>query len=86
MSVVWKYPLDQPDQIVEMPEGAHILYVAAQNVPTMWALVDHAAPLVGRRFVTVGTGWDFDATGLTYLGSVNGIEGWMVFHVFEGAP
>jgi len=81
---VWKFPLGDPDQTIEMPQGARILYVAAQTVPTIWALVDPSLPLVKRRFITVGTGWDFDPTGLTYRGTADGIAGWMVFHVFEG--
>lgn len=80
---IWKFPV-KPDATIAMPVGAKILSVAMQgDQPCIWAMVDPDAPKEHRRFKTIPTGSDFDPEGLTYLGSFHGVEGWMVFHLFE---
>jgi hypothetical protein len=45
MKTVYKYILE-PDTVIDMPEGAVVLCVHAQdNGIHLWALVDNAAPL-----------------------------------------
>lgn len=81
---VWKFELAGGIDKIEMPRGAQILCVQAQrDSPQLWALVDPNAPKVTRVFRTYGTGWDFDATGLSYVGTFQLGGGSLVFHVFE---
>ena len=68
----------------KMPEGAEILTVARQgNCTCLWALVDSEAPLCVRTFVMIGTGHEIPESNLTFIGSVQYIEGAIVMHVFE---
>lgn len=69
-----------------LPKGAQILSVHIQRDQCyIWALVDPEAKNEGRTFHIVATGELFDPTGLTYVGTFHGVEGWMVFHLFEQA-
>lgn len=90
--VIWKYVLCEHKYImsdiygISMPIGAQILTVNKQNDLTcIWALVDPDAPLCLREFVMVGTGHDiiFEGKIPTYIGSIQRINGALVFHVFE---
>ncbi len=84
---VFKYPLGSPVTVLDLPTDAKVVHVAAQDdVPTIWVLLDPAAPTVQRAFVGVGTGQPVDED-LSFVGTATGIAGWLVFHVFErGAP
>lgn len=79
---VWKWPIADP---MAMPAGARIVHVGQQHgVPTVWALVDPAAPRVARRVEVVGTGYKFAAG--EYVGTVlmpNGLV-WHVVDLGEG--
>jgi hypothetical protein len=82
--VIWKFPLKREINTIEMPTGAMIMTVAnQQDNPTLWAMVDPKAPKEVRTFQVIGTGFDFNQEGLTFLGTAHGIMGYMVFHVFE---
>jgi hypothetical protein len=63
-----------------------VLSVQTQNgTPSLWALVDDAAPIVNRTFKTYGTGNampDADSVG-QFLGTYQVHDGLLVFHVFE---
>lgn len=84
MKVIYKYSLDTFRTTLTLPEGSEVLDVAEQNGgPYMWVLQPTAGPLVNRSFVSVPTGAPFDDEGHTYIGSVHGVGGWMVFHFFE---
>ena len=81
---IWKFPLLQDVNDIEMPKGAKILDVHEQrDNPCIWTLVDPEAPKVKRHFRVIGTGLDFDPTGMEYIGTAHDILGWMVLHVFE---
>ena len=83
MKTIWKYPLSEKCSFA-MPQGAKILTVARQNDEScLWALVDSEAPLCRRTFVMLGTGHEILENNLTFLGSVQYIEGAIVMHVFE---
>lgn len=86
MKVIYKYQIlpDARIQGLELPKGATILSVEVQDgLPHIWCLVDPDAPKEIRRFHMVATGRRFDTTGLTYIGAFHGVQGWMVFHLFE---
>lgn len=82
---IWKFAI--PDSTVvtlTMPQDATPLSVQMQcGSPVLWALVDPEAPKVERTFHVVGTGWDFDPTGTSYVGTFQVQEGLLVFHLFE---
>ena len=84
MMTIWKFPLEVvDDQIVDMPYGATILTVQAQNdVPCMWALVGTNNALVPRAFHIAGTGHPFNGVG-DYVGTFQLSGGALVFHVFD---
>jgi hypothetical protein len=84
---IWKYPIEIIDaQVVEMPEGATILDVQAQDdVPCIWALVDPEKPSETRTILTYGTGHPIDnrvAMSSRHIGTYQIKGGKLVFHVF----
>lgn len=82
--VVWKYPLADVVNDVEMPAGAAVLMVAEQHGKIcLWAKVSPDAERVIRRFQVVGTGHAELGGTETYLGSALVNNGNFVFHVFE---
>lgn len=87
---IWKYPLALADeQSIEMPEGATVLSVQAQNgAVTLWAEVRPYHPLKARRFRIYGTGHPIDRNNLKYIGTVQMPSSFMeqlpfVWHIFE---
>ena len=77
------------DNTIEMPIGAKILSVQAQKGEIcIWALEEdaRATDFVSRRFRVFGTGHTIaGGNALTYLGTVQLLEGRLVLHVFEDA-
>ena len=52
--------------------------------PQLWALVDPEAEREMRRFVTYGTGQPIpNSADLTYISTIQGYNGMLVFHLFE---
>lgn len=84
MSQIWKFSLHGPQQEIAMPKGAEILSVQRQDSePQIWARINPDAPKEIRRFRSIMTGEEFDATGLLYIGTVQIRDGVFVVHVFE---
>ena len=86
MKTIWKFVLPVEDFVgFEMPRGAQILTVQVQNNQIcMWALVDPTAPKDRRHFQVVGTGHPFkNWQQCNYIGSVQMLQGELVFHVYE---
>lgn len=80
---IYKYPLglDESRQPIEMPEGAEVVHVDAQDgVVTMWARVKFNSDMTKRTFRVVGTGWKFDPE-LQHVGTCQ--IGPFVWHVME---
>lgn len=82
---IWKYPLTQPEQEVEMPYPGIIRAIAWQNGnPTLWVEVDPDGPIHKRRFAVVATGQRFSVNTYdhdAYIGSAISDE--LVFHVYD---
>lgn len=80
---VFKYPVTPTG--IELPVGATILCCGVQGgLPYVWARVDSSVKrLSERKFVTVATGEEFDSVGTAYIGTFHGVEGSLVFHLFE---
>ena len=85
MNSIWKFPLNpNSPTLVEMPAGTQILSMQLQGgTPTLWALVDTEAPRVTRHFAIYGTGWEFDYSPGTHVGTFQMAGGSLVFHVFD---
>ena len=81
--VIFKYPVQIADEfIIDMPQGAEILTVQAQNgLPYIWALVDDTALLKPYQFAVIGTGNPMPSYPVGYLGTVR--LGPFVWHIFE---
>lgn len=83
---VWKFPIDKPGvHKVEMPEGARVVHVAAQDGKVcLWAVVDPENIAETKQFQVVGTGWDVEWDDETYTGYIGTARtGIYVWHVFE---
>lgn len=83
---IYKYKLSVRDeQIISLPEGYKILYIAVQyDDPCIWALVDPTNQPVDVKFITYGTGYEIDETEfLDYIGSYQLMNGRFVYHVFK---
>lgn len=86
MRTVYKYPAHAGLFDLTLPKGAELLCVAIQHgVPQMWALVDDEAPTEKRSFCGIGTGVEIPKQWkvLSYIGTFQLNNGYLVFHVFE---
>lgn len=87
MKSIWKYPLPVTDVVsIRMPVGAVVLTVQLRWTQVcLWAMVDTDAPTMEtRRFRVFGT--DHPVEGVEadgYIGTVQQMDGAMVWHVFE---
>lgn len=83
-TTIYKYPLDKPAVDLTLPVGAVVRHVETQNlIPTLWierAVAD--TPTETRSFVAFGTGHVIEGD-LEFVGTATGVDGWMVFHIFE---
>lgn len=81
--VIWKFTFPFKKEFeLEMPEDAYILDVQLQNsIPALWAICNTEARKEIRNFVLVGTGQEFNLTGLNYIGTFQIEE--FVWHLFE---
>lgn len=85
-NTIWKYPLVIADrQRIEMPKGAKILTVQAQDGQAcLWALVNaDEGEMETRDFVIYGTGHYVSPLPGVYIGTVQMAGGRLVWHVFE---
>lgn len=84
MKTVYKYDAPIADAFaLSMPAGAEVLCVQVQGgEPKLWALVDSNAESGLRHFHWRGTGHVADGLG-RYVGTVQGMSGMLVFHLFE---
>lgn len=81
---IWKYPLLLGDSVTYwMPAGAMILTVQMQHgTPTLWALVDPAAPLAPFELAVVGTGQVVPDRAV-FISTVQMADGGLVWHIFR---
>jgi len=95
MRVVWKYPLTQAEQTLQVPdagimESGPVRAVAWQHGnPTLWIEVNPEGKSRLRRFRVVATGEPFEPRSprgfeATYVGSA--VSDALVFHVYELPP
>lgn len=82
--VIWKYEFGL-DGTLEIPEDAQVLTVQMQKGKMCcWALVNPDKPLETRHFIAYGTGREIDMGEIkTYLGTVQELNGALVWHIFE---
>lgn len=75
---------------LKMPRDAKILAVQVQECTpepvSLWALVDHADPVVVRKFRFYGTGIETPTDPGTYIGTFQLYRGGFVGHLFEICP
>jgi len=84
---IFKYLLDQGEQVINMPCGSTILSVDEQNDEiVLYAMVNPDVNPVsaGRRILVVGTGWEFSLNVEKFIGTVKLEYGALMFHVFDG--
>jgi hypothetical protein len=80
---IHKFALPMPVNAIYVAKGARVLCVQNQdNLPCIWFEVDPDAPDERREFITVPTGGLVDL-GAEYVGTAHGVEGWLVFHIYE---
>lgn len=79
---IFKYSLEiVQEQRIEMPAGCKVLGLQMQRgVPALWVEIDPKEPMISYRIRMVGTGHDFDAYALHYLGTVQ--DGPLVWHYY----
>jgi hypothetical protein len=84
--VIWKFPLRPWSIFLDVPRGARVLSVGAQDREVVaWATVDPDAPRRPRILSTVPTGAPVPPAlkGAQFIGTVQMNDG-LVFHVFDG--
>ena len=84
---IWKFPIISDKGYIDMPQGAEILTVQAQNnIPCIWALVHPENENQPRYFEFYGTGFDIHCDmGIErrYIDTFQLDSGALVFHLFE---
>lgn len=98
MKKIFEYKLgDFYKQEIQLPKGAHILSIGAQqssisspiSSPVMWVVVNpEETEMEKRTFITYNIGEEIlDDYGLTFIGTVHLDNGLYVRHIFEsGRP
>lgn len=82
MQTIWKYPLTEEVNVLEIPKDAKFLDMQLQNgKPTIWLLLNSEKEKEKRVIAIIGTGWDIKHEIRSYLGTFQ--DGSLVFHVFE---
>lgn len=86
---IWKYTLGPGHNKIDMPKGGRVLSVQVQHgEPRIWVMVDPAAPIENREFSVYGTDHPIpDDQGYLkeFIGTIQMMEGNLIFHVFETA-
>lgn len=84
---ILKYRLPVSDrQVVSLPLGAKILSVQIQRGhPQLWAFGDETAGRSDRVIRMYGTGQDTPNDPGVFIDTIQLNDGYLVFHVFEGA-
>jgi hypothetical protein len=85
---IWKYTLEPADsQRISMPVDSEVLCCQEQyGCICMWAAIDdsHDGEVEDRTFHIIGTGHSIpDVKHLKYRGTVQMVEGTLVWHIFE---
>jgi hypothetical protein len=83
---IFKYEIPIEDDCeLMLPKNAKILSFQIQNdKPVIWAIVDVHRELETRKFMLRGTGHTVDETKIkSYLGTIQLLQGSLVFHLFE---
>lgn len=85
MRKIFKYPLVvKGSNHIDMPECAEILCAQIQdNAPYLWALIDSDAPTITRRIYIIGTGHETPDNLGRYIGTVQMMDGALVWHIFD---
>lgn len=86
VTTIYKYTLKPTEmQDIELPIDAEILTVQAQKDEVcIWVKLDPDKPKVYRTFAVFGTGWNIVSNAnLKYIGTVQFLNGDLVYHVFE---
>ncbi len=86
MNAIYKYELQMTSvQHLELPLACRILKMDVQHQrPFLWCWVDTEVATETRRFVLVGTGHEIDnPLELTYIDSIQVMDGALVWHLFE---
>lgn len=86
MKTVYRYEINQAINDINLPIGAKVLSVGvANNIISLWALVDTESGIEKRRFLVFGTGSDMSQTetyNLTFVGTIRKNNAY-AFHIFE---
>lgn len=83
---VYKYELKPGPNKLSLPSGAELLCVGLQEDKVyLWARVaaDEFTMDEDRLISLYGTGHEIKDVAFKYIGTVHGVQGWMVWHAFE---
>lgn len=85
MNTIWKYHVPIEDNFtIEMPFNSKILSFQLQKTTlTIWCLVDTDRPLNKRQFRLCGTGHELENRWWKFIGTVQILNGDIVYHLFE---
>ena len=85
MKRIFKYPLKlQGTQKIKIPKHAKILNIQTQEDDIcLWALINPEEPKVSRQIRIFGTGHEVPDIKLEYIGTIQQLDGSLIWHVFE---
>lgn len=86
MKKIWKYPLNNMRNEIQMPAAAKIIHVGENpehsDQPTVWAMVNPEAALEPRILCVTATGEEILDANREYIGT-GVMSGGLVWHIFE---
>jgi hypothetical protein len=82
MKIIYKYPIDT--ETILLPVGAEILHIGLQNeIPFIWAIIDHTEEDSEIRLFVFGTGHPLPANPMEFIQTLICMEGKLVIHIFK---
>lgn len=84
---IWKFPLAFLGGVhsIDMPKRSTVLTAQVQHGDVcLWAIVEPNAIKEPRKFYIVGTGHEMPERVGRYIGTVQQMDGMLIWHIFEG--
>lgn len=85
MKSIWKFELSIALRTtISMPKDAEIIAFQTQHdKPCVWAIVETGKEFENRFFRFIGTGHNFEETPGKFIGTIQTLNGDLVWHLFE---
>ncbi len=70
MAKIYKYQLEKDISEVKTQIKQVLAFQVQDGIPTVWVEIDENLPYRNIEFQIIGTGWNFNSFGYTYLNTI----------------